>query len=183
MAKLYIKGIQEPLEISFDAYMLAKKFFLDEKIPKDFKMNIGEWSGEKSQIKSLMSGHEITKKDFTKTYNDEYDVGRKQRLAMNPIQRAQNSRGYFEYIFLGFMGYATLPAEAWKEAKELMVEFYTKNPKRIWADPMIFVSMFPENAQIQGKIFKTLKAVTEYDEKMSGVETVSEVESLEASIK
>ena len=181
-SKLYIKGMQEPLEISFDAYMLAKKFFLDEKIPKDFKMNIGDWSGEKGQIKSILSGHEIEKKTYTKNYNDEYEKGRKERLAMKPKQRAENSKGYFDYIFYGFTREAVVPDEAWQEAKELMTEFYKKNPERLWADPMIFASMFPSTA-ISDKVFQVLKVVTEYDENQVGVIAVSEEESLEASMK
>ena len=180
MAKLYIKGIQEPLEIPFDAYMLAKKFFLDEKISKDFKMSIGEWSGEKGQIKSLMSGHELPKRDFQKTYADEYETGRKQRLAMTPEKRAENSKGYFKYIFYGFTKLNAMPLEAWNEAKELMTEFFEKNPERLWADPTIFIDMFPKDSHIQEKVFKVLKTVTEYDELQAREGIVSEVESLEA---
>lgn len=181
MAKLYIKGITEPFDISAEAATKINAYYLDQKIPKDAKISVEGWSGEKGQIKGILNKGDLQKKNFIEEYQDEYVKNRRKRIDMSPSQRAENSKGYFDFIFYGFMNSSDVPPEAWEEAKELMTEFFENNPKRLWADPIIFKDMFP-TGNITGRIFKILREVTFYDERMNGVPMVTEEESFQALV-
>ena len=84
---------------------------------------------------------------FKKNYDDEYKKERTQILNLTPEQRGQRV-GLFELLWWGATGTKEIPEDISDQVIEIQREFFRKNPKRIYCDPILFKKILPHKGEL-----------------------------------
>lgn len=137
MSNIYIKRRRDPIVISEDRAVKLKQAWLTNPKSEDI-IDLGEWSGEISQIVSI----EIEKKQTSnpiKNFADENYKARKEILA-TPIEVRAGFLGKFKLAWFMRSGLKEKepPADIMLKAKVIALEHYTKEPNDISVPMQLF---------------------------------------------
>lgn len=152
MAKIYIKGIKEPIEIERMNAMAIKHKFDDQSVQSDYTFALANMSFKKGDIKIIiMEERDNTALNVNRESSEaEFERGRRQRQAMLPSIRAREQKGYIGLLWRCMGNPGEIPDITFKQIVGISEKFFTQNPKRIFVPVSLLIDILPK-----GPKFKT----------------------------
>lgn len=150
MYEIMIKGKINPIVVSFSSGQSIKQDWEKYKQGGEnavFETN--DFSGTMSDIRYFCkkSPHQSQKINY-QDYKEEYKKERNITLSQSPERRAKNL-GLFKIIYYAFTG-CNPSEDILQKATEIQKDFFTKNPKRMFPNPIIFKDIVKKNYTSQG---------------------------------
>ncbi len=146
MYKIYIKSDREPIIVkdnNIGTAILGQ--WEDSLIPDTNKFKIGDWTGLKSEIKSVVRFNDEPKMDqniSNENSSNEYRKYRKAMLALPKSELAKNMQ-YFGFIYqVLFERNYRDDIELVRNVYKLQFDFFSENKDVILPDPAIFRDIF-----------------------------------------
>lgn len=142
-SEIKIKGRKEPIETTFVIADRIKALWLNKEVPKDAKIEVGDWVGTKDDIKSIWLDRKgdvssrAEKLDTMAQANADYIKQRKEFQALSLDEKAKQV-GFFKMLYYGYVKELKVPDEIIEKAIERQRAFFKEHPFNILPDPLIF---------------------------------------------
>lgn len=146
MHKIQVKNQSEPILVANDSLGSDIKIkFESSTVPMDTQFKIENWSGYKSEIRSVTFMRDVPKTDANRANDhsaDSYRRHRKEMLALPKSELARHMQYFgFVYQMLSQRNYRD-DIELVREVYRLQLKFFTENANVILPDPAIFSDIF-----------------------------------------
>ena len=185
MAKIYLRGKLQPIEVSKKDAETVRSIFLNENAKADSKIDLKFTVFEKRDIKEIELDKEFVDREEYGGLRRYLD-GRAKLMAMLSRERAEkNSWGHFVLFYYGLKG--ENPPESMKqEVIDYAEKFFKKYDK--WCMPSIwcwyhFLNL-DENFMLEGNVLRIMERVEHQEENESGqrVQRPHEIKEKEVSV-
>lgn len=144
--ELRIKGRNNLVVVSNDiGKKLIAKWEDYKRSKSDSVIEVNGWIGSISDIRdfTFAADNASSKSNQSEKVNAEYMADLTTARQQSPEKRAQ-SVGFFSFFFFAYTGEQPTQEEKQK-AIGIQTEFFTKNPKRIICDPLLFKELIKRN--------------------------------------
>jgi len=133
-AKLYIRGLSEPVELEEGEGVAAQALINDNYRSKDTPFAIeGVWSGHKSDMRYVLFEKESYVSTVVSDTETDYLTDRNRILKQSPEIKAKDVE-IFKTLWWAQTGEKSPPEPVLEEVVALQLEFFRANPRRIHAD-------------------------------------------------
>jgi hypothetical protein len=157
IAKLYIKGLKEPFEISEVEGNKIDLIKQDSSLPDNHYVSVGKWHGYKSEIRYTI-WEEVAEKTNADDMEEEYYKNRGKYLT--DTERYKNIEFY--KLFVRIMDDREPTKDEILKVQEIQKEFFTNNPYRLQCDPECYKS-FVGNVARLGSFLHILERIIQKD--------------------
>lgn len=137
MSLIYIQGYREPVEVDKAIAEKISQAFNNKDIPETSVISTSQWTGRKSQIRSVRITNDYVAPSTGDTFIEDTRKYRNGVLS-KPVEYRANSLNFFEMLYWGFTGKLEIGEEIKKKAYEIQLQFFKQNPRRLYPDPYLF---------------------------------------------
>lgn len=139
-SQVYLKGILKPIEVSMREAESVEKVL--ESGNKDMTIQVSGATFKASEVKFVKKEKDKVYQEAQKDYFDKeekYIEYRKSQLKKSVEERAKEL-GFFRVVCFSMLGRKATDEELAK-AETIQRDFFKKNPKRLFCNPILFSSM------------------------------------------